>query len=146
MSKGFLICMTPAETHSAGQQQKKIRIVLVDDHPVMRHWLTVILQEHPRLEIVGEAPDGEAAVTLVRRLKPDLVLMDISMPGMNGIQATRIIHSELPEVCIIGLSMLQEEAQADAMRDAGAVNYLAKGGPPGEVLTAVLACYPQQFS
>jgi PAS domain S-box-containing protein len=118
----------------------KTRVLLVDDHAVMRHGLAVMLQEDPSIDIVGEASDGEAAVTLVRKLKPGVVLMDISMPGMNGIEATRIIHSEFPEIRVIGLSMFQEGEQAAAMREAGAVNYLSKSGPPEEVLAAIRYC------
>ena len=126
--------------HPKGLGEGKTRIVLADDHAVMRHGLAVMLQEDPNIDIIGEASDGETAVDLVRKLKPDVVLMDISMPGMNGIQATRIIHSEFPEISVIGLSMFQEGEQAAAMLDAGAVNYLAKTGPPDGVLAAIRDC------
>ena len=125
---------------SIRKAKKKIRILLVDDHAVVRHGLAVMLQEHEQLEVAGEASDGESAIEMVRRLHPDVVLMDISMPGMNGIQATRIIHSEFPEISVIGLSMFQEKEQATAMMEAGAVNYLSKSGPPDDVITAINAC------
>ncbi len=119
---------------------KKLRIALVDDHAVMRQGLAGLLQAEPDMEIVGQASDGESAVNLVRKIKPDLVIMDISMPGMNGIQATRIIHSEFPEVLIIGLSMFQEGEQAQAMREAGAVAYVSKSGPSEAVIAAIRSC------
>ena len=92
------------------------------------------------MEIVGQATDGESALNLIRGVQPDVVLMDISMPGMNGIQATRIIHSELPEVRIIGLSMFQEEEQAAAMQEAGAVDYVCKCAPSEAIIAAIRAC------
>ena len=87
-----------------------------------------------------ERLDGELAVKLVRELKPDVVLMDIGMPKMDGIQATRIIHSELPSVRIIGLSMFQEGEQAEAMREAGASAYVTKSGPSESVISAIKSC------
>ncbi len=120
--------------------RKKTRIILVDDHSVMRHGLAVMLREHPDFEILGEASDGEAGISLVRQLKPDVVLMDISMPGMNGIEATQVIHSEHPEISVIGLSMFREGEQAAAMKSAGAVNYVAKSDPPENIISAIQAC------
>ncbi len=119
---------------------KKIRIALVDDHVAMRQGLAGLLRAEPDMEIVGQASDGETGVSLIRDIKPDVVLMDISMPGMNGIQATRILHSELPEIRIIGLSMFQEGEQARAMREAGAVDYLTKSGPSEAVIAAIRFC------
>jgi CheY-like chemotaxis protein len=119
---------------------RKIRIVLVDDHMVMRQGLAGLLRIEPDFEIVGEASDGESAVGLIRELMPDVVLMDISMPGMDGIQATRIIHDELPDIRFIGLSMFQEGEQQAAMREAGAVNYLTKTGPSEALIQAIRAC------
>jgi len=114
-----------------------IRVVLVDDHMIMRQGLAGLLRGEPGFEIVGEASDGASAVRLVRELRPAVVLMDISMPGMNGIEATQIIHRELPDVRIIGLSMFEEGEQAAAMREAGAVGYLTKSGPTEAVINAI---------
>jgi signal transduction histidine kinase len=123
------------------QSAKQMRIVLVDDHVMMRQGLAGLLQAEPDMEIVGQASNGESAVNLIRDIKPDVVLMDISMPGMNGIQATRIIHSEFPEIHIIGLSMFQEGEQARAMREAGAEGYVTKSGPSEAVITAIRSCF-----
>ncbi len=114
-----------------------IRVVLVDDHIVMRQGLSALLETEPDMLVVGEASDGESAVRVVREKHPDIVLMDISMPGMNGIEATRAIHSELPEVGVIGLSMFQEEEQARRMCDAGGAIYLTKTGPSATLLAAI---------
>ncbi len=122
--------------------ENRLRIVLVDDHVVMRQGLAALLRAEPDMEIVGHASDGESAVNLVREIQPDVVLMDVSMPGMNGIQATRIIHADFPEVRIIGLSMFKEGEQAAAMREAGAVDYVTKSGPSEAVITAIRGCAP----
>ncbi len=120
----------------------QIRVVLVDDHIVMRQGLVTLLEGEPDILVVGEAADGESAVRLVRETHPDVVLMDISMPGMNGIEATRILHAEMPGVCVIGLSMFEAEEQARAMRDAGAEAYLTKTGPSASLLAAIRNCVP----
>jgi len=99
-----------------------------------------LLRCEPDFTVVGEASDGQSAVDLVRELKPDVVLMDINMPGMDGIQATQIIHKELPRIRIIGLSMFQEGEQQAAMHEAGAVNYLTKSGPSETLIEAIRAC------
>ena len=113
--------------------------MLVDDHMVMRQGLAGLLRIEPDFEISGEASDGESAVGLIRELRPDVVLMDIGMPRMDGIEATRIIHEELPDICIIGLSMFQEGEQQAAMHEAGAVNYLTKSGPSETLIEAIRA-------
>jgi DNA-binding NarL/FixJ family response regulator len=114
--------------------------MLVDDHMVMRQGLAGLLRSEPDLEISGEASDGEAAVKLVREIRPDMILMDISMPGMDGIQATSIIHKEHPEIPIIGLSMFQEGGQIAAMQEAGAVAYVTKSGPSQTLIDAIRTC------
>jgi PAS domain S-box-containing protein len=138
------VSVAAAATPASGalHSTRKIRIALVDDHIVMRQGLAGLLQSEPDMEIAGQASDGESAVNLIREIRPDVVLMDISMPGMNGIQVTRIIHSELPDICIIGLSMFREGEQARAMREAGAVGYVTKSGPSSAVIAAIRSCAP----
>jgi DNA-binding NarL/FixJ family response regulator len=94
----------------------------------------------PDFEIAGEASDGESAVHLIRKLRPDVVLMDIGTPGMDGILATRIIHKELPEIRIISISMFEEGEQQAAMREAGASNYLTKSGPAEALIKTIRFC------
>jgi PAS domain S-box-containing protein len=118
----------------------KIRVLVVDDHKVVRQGLARLLAAEADIQIVGEAADGKAAVELARRLSPDVVTMDISMPVMNGIEATRAILAECPAVRVIGLSMFEEVEQAQAMRDAGAVAYLSKSGAADALVAAVRAC------
>ncbi|MCE5277602.1 MAG: PAS domain-containing protein [Planctomycetaceae bacterium] len=129
--------------HPCQDAQDKIRVVLVDDHIVLRQGLVLLLKEEPDLEIVGEASDGHAAIEIVRQLRPDVVLMDISMPGMNGIEATRVLHAELPHIQIIGLSMFDQAEQAQAMRDAGAAEYLTKSGASDVLVATIRRCAKQ---
>jgi DNA-binding NarL/FixJ family response regulator len=118
----------------------KIQVVLVDDHPLMRQGLASLLRAEPDISVIGEASDGEAAIDLVRKTKPAVVLMDISMPGMDGIEATRRIHEQMPEVKIIGLSMFQEDEQGAAIITAGAIKYLPKTGPSDAVIETIRDC------
>lgn len=120
-----------------GGRSDRIRVLLVDDHVVMRQGLSMLLGEETDIEVVGEASDGKEAVTFARELQPDVILMDFSMPGMNGVEATRIIHAERPRIRIIGLSMYAEVERAAAMRDAGAVAYLSKSGRSDALLEAI---------
>jgi PAS domain S-box-containing protein len=129
-----------APTATATTANRLVRIVLVDDHAVVRQGLATVLRREERFEIVGEASDGESAVELVRQLQPDVVLMDISMPGMKGIEATRAIRAQLPKVCVIGLTM-HEDAHADQeMRAAGAAACLSKSGPVDSIVRTILDC------
>jgi PAS domain S-box-containing protein len=119
---------------------RKIRVLVVDDHKVVRQGLARLLTAEPDIEIVGEASDGQTAVDLTRQQRPDVVTMDISMPGMNGIEATRIIHAECPAVQVIGLSMFEEAEQAKAMRAAGAAAYLTKSDAAEALVAAIRTC------
>jgi DNA-binding NarL/FixJ family response regulator len=118
-------------------EKVRLRILLVDDHKLLREGLTGLLHDEPDLEIVGEAQDGLMAIEKARELQPDVILMDISMPRMNGIEATRAISRELPKINIIGLSMHEKEDMAAAMREAGAVNYLPKDTPSTLLVDAI---------
>ena len=119
-----------------------MRILVVDDHTLVRQSLVAMLRGEPDIEIVGEAWDGKLAVELTRELLPDLVLMDISMPVMDGIEATRRICAELPQVHVIGLSMFTNGEQARPMRDAGAVAYVSKTDSADLLLATIRRCRP----
>lgn len=103
-----------------------IRILLVDDHQVLRDGLRVSLNQQDGMEVVGEAGDGESAIRLVRELGPDVIVMDVGMAGMSGIDATRRIHGDRPEVKIIALSMYPKTAFITEMLKAGASGYILK--------------------
>ncbi len=116
-----------------------IRVLFADDHKVMRQGLIQLTAGQPDIRIVGEATNGREAVELAHRLRPDVIVMDISMPEMDGIEATRRIRAELPGVRVIGLSMFEDEHTARAMRDAGAEAFVSKSASSSEVLKAIYA-------
>jgi DNA-binding NarL/FixJ family response regulator len=117
-----------------------MRVLLVDDHTIVRQALYKLL-DAPDIEFAGEASNGREAITFTRHLQPDVILMDVSMPDMDGIEATRAIHAEWPQVCIIGLSIHDEDAQAEAMRAAGAMGYVTKTALQEKLLAVIRACY-----
>lgn len=114
-----------------------IRVVVCDDQAVVREGLEMILSADEEIEVVGLAEDGLRAVELAKEKSPDLVLMDLNMPGMNGIQATREIRKELPEIKVLVLTTFGEDEWVfDAVR-SGAAGYLLKGTPRKELVAAV---------
>jgi PAS domain S-box-containing protein len=119
-------CPTYSPTPAAARG--KIRLLLTDDHEVLRQGLASLLAEEPMIEVVGQASNGVEAIEQARKLNPDIVLMDFSMPRMDGVEATRRLHLELPHIQVIGLSMYEESDRAAAMMEAGAQAYLTKSG------------------
>ncbi len=117
---------------------EKLRVLIADDHPVFRYGLRALIAADPGMELVGEATDGEEAVALVSTLQPDVVLMDLNMPGMNGIEATRRITPASPSVGVLVVTMLDDESVFAAVR-AGARGYLLKGAEAAETLRAIRA-------
>src|SRR5215211_7606855 len=115
-----------------------IRILIADDHPVFRFGLRALLNAMPDTEVVGEVTTGEAAIALATSAQPDVILMDINMPGMNGIEATRRIRETNPDIRILIVTMLEDDSVFAAMR-AGARGYMVKGAEPSEVLRAIRA-------
>jgi len=124
------------QTQKTGED-KRYRILLVDDHKVMRQGLTHLIKDKPDTEIVGEAANGRQAIEQVRQLKPNVVLMDISMPKMDGIEATRVIKSEYPDIKIIGLSMHDDEQVIEAMLKAGAESFVPKTASSAKILKTI---------
>jgi DNA-binding NarL/FixJ family response regulator len=116
-----------------------IRLVLVDDHGVVRAGLRMYLQGQPDLEVVGEAGDGATAITCVQDLAPDVVLMDLQMPGMDGVEAIRHIRAAEPEVEVVVLTTFLDSARISAAIQAGAIGYVLKDVPPGELADAIRA-------
>lgn len=115
-----------------------IRILIADDHPVFRFGLRTLISTESDMEIISEATDGIEAVILAKQSKPDVVLMDINMPELNGIEATRQILKENPETAILILTMLDDDSIFAAMR-AGARGYLLKGAQGEETLRSIRA-------
>ncbi len=116
-----------------------IRILIADDHQMLREGLRAILEKDENLEIVGEASDGRTAVEMARRLLPDVVAMDISMPDLNGVEATRQIKAEDPAVKVIALSRHSDKRYVHRMLAAGASGYVLKSGAYDELRRAVEA-------
>ncbi len=116
-----------------------VRILIADDHPVYRQRLRELLGTEPDLCVVGEAGDGHVAVRAARALEPDVVVMDVEMPEIGGIQATREVVSALPGVRVIALSMHQSPELVDAMLQAGASGYVLKDGVQRDFLAALRA-------
>ncbi len=119
----------------------KIRILIADDHGIVRAGIRSLLESQPDMEVVGEAGDGWEAVTLATRLQPDVVLMDIAMPGLRGMEATQEIHQHVPDVRVLALTMHDREEYFFAMLEAGASGYVLKEGAPEELLAAIRAVH-----
>lgn len=118
---------------------ERIRVLIADDHPLFRDGLRVMLESVDDVEVLGEATTGEEAVALAASLGPDVVLMDIKMPGINGIEATRRIVDATPEVNVLMLTMLEDNDSIFAALRAGARGYLLKGARQDEALRALRA-------
>jgi DNA-binding NarL/FixJ family response regulator len=116
-----------------------IKIVLADDHQIVRHGLRTLLSGEPDMKVVAEADNGRAALRLVKELRPDIVIMDISMPDLNGIEATRQVREEHPGVKVIALSMHSDSLFVLNMLKAGASGYLLKDCALEELVQAIRA-------
>jgi DNA-binding NarL/FixJ family response regulator len=116
-----------------------MRIVIVDDHPLFRDGLRGLLESIPGVEVAGEAGDGAEAVAVVAETRPDVVLMDVAMPNVNGITATRRILEHRPDVAVLMISMVDEDASLVAALRAGALGYLRKDATRDDVRTALEA-------
>jgi two-component system, NarL family, nitrate/nitrite response regulator NarL len=119
----------------------KIRILIADDHPVVRKGLQSCLARQDRLKIVGEASDGNEALERIRELVPDVVLMDISMPRMNGLAVTELLRKEAPDVKVLILTVHNQREYIFRILQAGAHGYVSKEAPPEELLRAIEAVF-----
>jgi two-component system response regulator NreC len=117
----------------------QIRLLLADDHAVVRSGLRMLLQAQPDMIIVGEAETGQEAIRRVAELSPDVVLMDIEMPGMNGIEATRRIKADAPAAAVLALTMYEDDQYFFEMLRAGASGYVPKRAAPDELVSAIRA-------
>lgn len=116
---------------------KKIRVLVVEDHRLVREGLVNLLRICPEIEVLSEACNGEEAVAKARSLQPDIILMDISMPGMNGITATKAIKKDNPDIGVIMLTMLDQETYVYEAVKAGATGYLLKNAGFDELVKAI---------
>ncbi|MGW8250846.1 MAG: response regulator [Anaerolineales bacterium] len=119
------------------EDKKPIRVMLVDDHTVVRSGLSAILLVYDDMELVGEASSGEEAVKICAQVQPDVILMDLVMPGMNGTQATREIRKNFPSIQIIALTSFKEQDLVQGVLQAGAIGYLLKNVSADELANAI---------
>jgi CheY-like chemotaxis protein len=129
-----------ARTGRCPAAEETIRLLLADDHRTVRVGLKTFLQAQSGFEVVDQADNGKQAVACVRRSRPDVVLMDVNMPIMDGVEATRIIKERWPNVRVVGLSMYEDPGAAERMRAAGADDYVTKSAPSERLLEAIRAC------
>jgi two-component system, NarL family, response regulator NreC len=120
---------------------RKIRILLADDHQLMRRGVRLILEREPDISVVGEASDGREAVALVKTLKPEVVVMDIGMPNLNGIEAAHQMTQENPELAIVIVSMHSDESYVLRALKAGARGYLLKDSAEADLIKAIHVVY-----
>ena len=120
-------------------QSKKIRVLLADDHAILRKGVRMLIDAQPDMEVTGEAKTGREAIEEARKLNPDVVVMDVSMPELNGIEGTRQICDELPQTRVIGLSMHKDSVYVREILRAGARGYLLKDSDDEDLLRAIRA-------
>jgi two-component system response regulator NreC len=117
--------------------RERIRVLIADDHTIFRSGLNMLLSSQPDIDVVGEATDGDESVAAAVRLRPDVVLMDIGMPRLNGIEATRQIRERVPETEVLVLTMHRSDEYFFQMLEAGASGYILKGAETRELISAV---------
>jgi DNA-binding NarL/FixJ family response regulator len=118
---------------------ERLRVLIVDDHPMFREGLAAILMSDQTVEVVGSADDGTSAITSAQSLQPDVVLMDLHLPDINGIDATRAIVEQSPHIAVLVITMFEDDSSVFAAMRAGARGYLLKGATGPEILRALHA-------
>lgn len=129
-------------TFAAPAAERQVRILVVDDHPIVREGITNVLAGDARLAVIGEAADGVDAIAAVEHHQPDVVLIDVNMPRMNGVEATREIHGRWPGVRLVALSVDDTDAMVRAMINAGAAAFVSKSDDAEKMIEAILTAVP----
>lgn len=129
----------------ASAKKRTIRVLLVDDHSLVRLGFRRLLEDDPEISVVGDAADGDEAIEMAERLKPDVIVMDYAIPGKNGAQATRVIRERRPETRVLILSMHTEPSYVENSRQAGASGYLLKNAMDLELVSAVKAVLTEDW-
>lgn len=119
----------------------KIKVLVADDHTIVREGVRILLEAQPDIEVVGEAANGQEAVAQVRALQPDVVLIDIAMPVLNGLEATRVIKRDYPQIHVIGLTMYESDEYFFQLLNAGASGYVLKKAASADLLAAIRAVH-----
>jgi two-component system invasion response regulator UvrY len=117
-----------------------MRVLLVDNHQLVRQVMARVLAAEPDLIVVGQGATGQEAIDLTRQLQPEVVLINVRLIGLSGVEATRVILAEFPEVCVIGMTLVDNQEEARAIREAGAAACISKSGPLKELVAAIRAC------
>ncbi|MGH9868083.1 MAG: response regulator [Candidatus Polarisedimenticolia bacterium] len=131
------VVVAPRSADAAAQRPRRLRILLVDDHTILRQGLAGLLSHEPDMEAIAEASNGLEALELARLLRPDVIVMDASMPEMSGLEATRHIVERFPDIVVVGLSMYDSEDMSDAMKAAGARAYVSKEKASEELCSVI---------
>ncbi|MDQ2983041.1 MAG: response regulator transcription factor [Actinomycetota bacterium] len=134
-----------SRNHAATNSTQPIRVLVADDHNLFAEAVTLVLVAEG-LEVIAHAPDGDDAVRLARTLRPDVVLMDVHMPGMDGIEATRRIRAELPELPVLTVSSSTDPEDVRAAAGVGATAYIVKDCPSRELIDAIRAATVRQVA
>lgn len=114
-----------------------IKVLVVDDHDLVRMGITRMLEDEQGILVIGEAASGEEGIALTKSLNPDVILMDVKMPGIGGLEATRKLHRSYPDVKVIAVTICNEEPFPSRLMQAGAAGYISKGAPLSEVVRAI---------
>jgi DNA-binding NarL/FixJ family response regulator len=123
--------------HPTSEMKRKVNLLIVDDHPVFRRGLREIIEENSKFNVIGETSDGGTALRLARELKPDIAIVDIDMPGMNGLETVRAFQKDELPVIVIFLTMYKEEDMFNAAMDLGVKAYIVKDNAADEILAAL---------
>ena len=117
-----------------------MRVLLVDNHQLVRQVLARVLAAEPDLIVVGQGATGQEAIDLTRQLQPEVVLINVRLIGLSGVDATRAILGEFPGLCVIGMTLVDNQEEARAIREAGAAACISKSGPLEDLVAAIRAC------
>lgn len=124
--------------------ESNVRVLLVDDHRPVRQVLARVIRAEPDIEVMGEGSNGQEALDLARRLVPDLILISVRLPVLSGVDATRAILAEFPDIHVIGLTLVENGPESDAIREAGATACVSKSGPLEELIRVIRDCHPKR--
>lgn len=119
-------------------------MLLVDDHRLVRQVLARVLRAEPDIDVVGEGSNGQEALGLTRQIVPDVILMNVRLPVLNGVDATRAILAEFPGIHVIGMTLVDNSAESQAIREAGATACVSKSGPMEDLIRAIRDCSPKK--
>jgi|SRR5580704_9301703 DNA-binding NarL/FixJ family response regulator len=136
--RDLAVGMTPSSRARARAGERRMRILIADDHPVIRRTVREILEAHPRWEVIGEVEDGLRAVEEAEKLKPDVVVLNVTMPVMNGLEAAREIKAKVPESVIVILSSHADARLIEDARRVGARAYVAKTKAARDLVAAIM--------